>query len=101
MNSTQILMRWNNIPISKINKIHEVKIMNKLKKVDPTTKWYGYSVKEWVDAFKAKSTAEEQCHNDNMVAAEQLAQIRRRKEYENNRVVFKLLSNICKAAHLD
>lgn len=94
-------MRWNNIPISKINKIHEIKIMNKLKKVDPTTKWYGYSVKEWVDAFKAKNTAEEQCHQDNMIAAEQLAQLRRRRQYENDRVVFKLLNNICKAAHLD
>tara|TARA_R110000868_G_scaffold37331_1_gene132220 strand:- start:2408 stop:2692 length:285 start_codon:yes stop_codon:yes gene_type:complete len=94
-------MRWNNIPISKVNKIHESKILGKLQKVDPTIKWYGYSVKEWVDAFKAKNTAEEECYNNNIVATEQLAQLRRRKEYENNRIAFKLLINICKAASLD
>jgi hypothetical protein len=100
MNTAQILMKWNNIPIAKINKIHELKILGKLKKVNPTTMWYGYSITEWVEAFKAKQDAEAQCYENNLKAAQQLAQIRRRKEYENNRVVFKLLTNICRAANL-
>lgn len=95
----QILMRWDGIPIAKINKGFQVKIMKKVKK-NPTIKWFGYTGVEWIKAFDAKQTAEQKCYLDNINAALSMKKTREKKEQENIRVVTKLLTAICDAAHL-
>jgi len=99
MTEAQILMRWNNIPIARINNNYKVKILKKIRQ-SPGTKWYGHSAQQWIEAFDAKDNAEQKCYLDNIEAAMQLAQLRRRKEYENNRVTYRLLLGICRAANL-
>lgn len=99
MTEKQILMRWNGIPIARINEGYKQKI---LKQIDskPLIKWYGHSASQWRDAFVAKEHAEKQCYENNLKAAQELAQIRRRKEYETHRAVFKLLTGICRYAEV-
>lgn len=99
MTESQILMRWNNIPIARINENYKIKILRKINQ-NPNSKWYGYSGTEWIKAFECKDSLEQKCYLDNIEAAMQIAQLRRRKEYENNRAVFKLLTGICRAANL-
>lgn len=91
-------MRWDNIPIARINNTYRDKILKKV--ADSNKKWYGYTNSQWIEAFNAKKLAEEQVYVNNIKAAQAMAQKRRRKEYENNRAVSILLYNICKAAHL-
>jgi len=98
MTEAQILMRWNNIPIARINENYKTKILKKIQ--NNPTKHFGYTAEQWIKAFEAKRIAEERTHLDNIEAAMQMAARRRRKEYENNRAVFKLLSGICRAANL-
>ncbi len=92
-------MRWNNIPIARINENYKLKILRKIRQ-NASTKWYGHSAQDWIEAFAAKDSAEQKCYLDNIEAAIQLAQMRRRKEYENNRITFRLLTGICRAANL-
>lgn len=99
MTESQILMRWNNIPIACINENYKTKIIKKINQ-NPKSRWYGYSGEQWLAAFQSKQEEEQRTHLNNIEAAMQMAQRRRRKEYENNRVVQKLLFGICRAANL-
>ena len=100
MNQEQTLMRWGGIPIAKINNSFRDKIIKKCTK-GPTTKlWYGHTSQQWVNAFNAKAQVEAQTRQDNLLAIEQIAQMRRRKFYENNRAATKLLLGICKYANI-
>lgn len=99
MTESQILMRWNNIPIACINVNYKTKITRKISQ-NPKIRWYGYSGEEWLAAFRNKEEEEQRTYLNNIEAAMQMAQRRRRKEYENNRVVQKLLFGICRAAQI-
>ncbi len=99
MTESQILMRWNNISISRINENYKTKIIKKISQ-NPKIRWYGYSGEEWLAAFKNKEEEEQRTYLNNIEAAMQMAQKRRRKEYENNRAVYRLLMGICRAANL-
>lgn len=99
MTEDQILMRWNSIPIARINDNYKQKILKKIEE-QPLLKFYGYSASQWRNAFVAKEEAEKQCYENNLKAAEELAQIRRRKEYETHRAAYKLLLGICKYADI-
>ena len=100
MNQEQTLMRWGGIPIAKINNSFRDKIIKKCTK-GPTTKlWYGHTSQQWVNAFNAKAQVEAQTRQDNLLAIEQIAQMRRRKFYETNRAATKLLLGICKYANI-
>lgn len=100
MTEHQLLMRWGGIPIAKINNSFRDKIIKKCTK-GPTTKlWYGYTSQQWVNAFNAKAQVEQQTRQDNLLAIEQIAQMRRRKFYETNRAATKLLLGICKYANI-
>lgn len=99
MTEHQLLMRWGGIPIAKINNSYRDKIIKKMRK-EPTKQWYGYTTQQWLAAFNAKSQVEQQTRQDNLLAIEQIAQMRRRKFYENNRVATKLLLGICKYANI-
>lgn len=95
MTESQILMRWNNIPIAKINDGYKQKILLELEK-NSLINWYGHSARQWQDAFEAKKQAEVNCYQNNIKASEEMAQIRRRKEYITHRATFKLLEGIWK-----
>ena len=99
MTEHQLLMRWGGIPIAKINNSYRDKIIKKMRK-EPTKQWYGYTATQWITAFSAKSQVEAQTRQDNLLAIEQIAQIRRRKFYETNRAATKLLLGICKYANI-
>lgn len=100
MNQEQTLMRWGGIPIARINNSFRDKIIKKCTK-GPTTKlWYGHTSQQWVNAFNAKAQVEAQTRQDNLLAIEQIAQMRRRKFYETNRAATKLLLGICKYANI-
>lgn len=99
MTEDQILMRWNGIPIARINDGYKQKILRKIEQ-QPFIKWYGYSASQWRDAFAAKEKAEKECHENNLKSAQELAQIRRRKEYVTHRAAYKLLEGICKYAEI-
>jgi hypothetical protein len=93
-------MRWGGIPIARINNSFRDKIIKKCTK-GPTTKlWYGHTSQQWVNAFNAKAQVEAQTRQDNLLAIEQIAQMRRRKFYETNRAATKLLLGICKYANI-
>lgn len=99
MTEEQILMRWNGIPIARINEGYKQKILKQIEN-KPLMKWHGYSASQWRDAFVAKEQAEKQCYENNLKAAQELAQIRRRKEYITHRAAYKLLEGICKYAEI-
>ena len=99
MTEHQLLMRWGGIPIARINNSFRDKIIKKMRK-EPTKKWYGYTSQQWLIAFNAKAQVEQQTRADNLLAIEQIAQIRRRKFYETNRAATKLLLGICKYANI-
>ena len=99
MTHEQTLMRWANIPIARINNAYRDKLIKKMRK-EPTKQWYGYTTNQWLAAFNAKSQVEAQTRQDNLLAIEQIAQMRRRKFYENNRAATKLLLGICKYANI-
>jgi hypothetical protein len=99
MNQEQTLMRWGGIPIARINNSFRDKIIKKCIK-EPTKQWYGYTTTQWITAFNAKSQVEAQTRADNLLAIEQIAQMRRRKFYETNRAATKLLLGICKYANI-
>jgi hypothetical protein len=99
MTEDQILMRWNGIPIARINEGYKHKILKQIES-KPLIKWYGHSASQWQAAFEAKKQAEDQCYENNLKAAQELAQIRRRKEYEIHRAAYKLLEGICKYANI-
>ena len=99
MNQEQTLMRWGGIPIARINNSFRDKIIKKCTK-EPTKQWYGYTNTQWVNAFNAKTQVEQQTRADNLLAIEQIAQMRRRKFYETNRAATKLLLGICKYANI-
>jgi len=99
MTEHQLLMRWGGIPIARINNSFRDKIIKKCTK-EPTKQWYGYTSIQWIKAFKAKSEVEAQTRADNLLAIEQIAQMRRRKAFESNRAVTKLLLGICKYANI-
>ena len=99
MTEHQLLMRWGGIPIARINNSFRDKIIKKCTK-EPTKQWYGYTSTQWIKAFNAKSEVEAQTRQDNLLAIEQIAQMRRRKFYETNRAATKLLLGICKYANI-
>jgi len=99
MTHQQTLMLWAGIPIAKINNAYRDKLIKKMHK-EPTKQWYGYTTTQWITAFSAKSQVEAQTRQDNLLAIEQIAQIRRRKFYETNRAATKLLLGICKYANI-
>jgi ribonuclease HII len=99
MTTDQLLMRWAGIPIAKINNAYRDKLIKKMHK-EPTKQWYGYTTTQWITAFNAKSQVEQQTRQDNLLAIEQIAQMRRRKFYETNRAATKLLLGICKYANI-
>jgi len=99
MTEHQLLMRWGGIPIARINNAYRDKLIKKMHK-EPTKQWYGYTSQQWIMAFNAKSQVEQQTRQDNLLAIEQIAQIRRRKFYETNRAATKLLLGICKYANI-
>jgi len=99
MTHQQTLMRWAGIPIARINNAYRDKLIKKMHK-EPTKQWYGYTSQQWIMAFNAKSEVEQQTRQDNLLAIEQIAQMRRRKFYETNRAATKLLLGICKYANI-
>ena len=99
MTEHQMLMRWGGIPIARINNSFRDKIIKKCTK-EPTKQWYGYNTQQWLAAFNAKAQVEQQTRQDNLLAIEQIAQMRRRKFYETNRAATKLLLGICKYANI-
>lgn len=105
MRQELLLMRWgvtdlkSGIPLAKINSIHKEKIRTILS-TSTRTVWYGYTTKEWLEAFKLKENAEKNCREDNIRAAHELAQRRRRKDYERSKACLKLLNGICNALNL-
>ena len=99
MTHQQTLMRWAGIPIARINNAYRDKLIKKMSK-EPTKQWYGYTSQQWLNAFNAKAQVEAQTRADNLLAIEQIAQMRRRKSFENNRAVTKLLLGICKYANI-
>lgn len=99
MTHEQTLMRWAGIPIARINNAYRDKLIKKMHK-EPTKQWYGYTTNQWLAAFNAKSQVEAQTRQDNLLAIEQIAQMRRRKFYETNRAATKLLLGICKYANI-
>lgn len=99
MTEDQILMRWNGIPIARINDGYKQKILRKIEQ-QPLINWYGHSASQWLDAFAAKEKAEKQCYENNLKAAEELAQIRRRKEYVTHRATYKFLLGVCRYAKI-
>ena len=99
MTHDQTLMKWGGIPIARINNSYRDKIIKKMSK-EPNKKHFGYTAQQWIIAFNAKSEVERQTRADNLLAIEQIAQMRRRKAFENNRAVNKLLLGICKYANI-
>lgn len=95
-----MLMRWGGIPIAKINNSFRDKIIKKCTKGPATKLWYGHTSQQWINAFNAKAQVEAQTRQDNLLAIEQIAQMRRRKFYETNRAATKLLLGICKYANI-
>lgn len=93
-------MRWNNIPISRIHENYKLKILKQIR-LNPTKIYFNHTGEQWIKAFEAKKDAEDRVHLDNIEAAMQMAAKRRRKEYEDSRVVYKLLDGICRAANLN
>lgn len=93
-----LLMRWDNIPLARINGVKKTEILTLLKKNDNI--WYGYTKEDWEKALATKEFFEHKCKADNILGAHELAQIRRKKEYINSRACYKLLNGICKALDL-
>lgn len=89
-----LCMRWNNVPLARINNTYKSKIIAAL----PKRKiWYGYTAEQWRAAFKFKEDAEKQTRENNLKAAHELIQMRRRKEFELQRATYRLFDGICKA----
>jgi len=92
-----LTMRWNNVPLAKINNTYKSKIIATL----PKRKiWYGYTAEQWRAAFKFKEDAEKECRENNIKAAHELIQMRRRKEFELQRATYKLFDGICRALNI-
>lgn len=92
-----LCMRWNNTPLAKINNTYKSKIIAAL----PKRKiWYGYTAEQWRAAFKFKEDAEKQTREDNIKAAHELIQMRRRKEFELQTATYKLFDGICRALNI-
>lgn len=93
-----LLMRWNGIPLAKINNTYKGKI---LARIHTRKEWYGHSSEMWKQAFIAKEEAEKKCREDNIKAAHELIQKRRREEFELQRACYKLLDGICRALNIN
>lgn len=99
MQTDQFLtMRWNGIPLAKINNTFKSKIISKL---HTRKEWYGHTAEQWLKAFEFKTQAEQSCREDNIKAAHELTQMRRRKEFELQRASYKLLDGICRALNIN
>jgi len=98
MSNEFLYMRWNGVPLAKINNTYKSKI---LARIHTRKEWYGHSTQKWLDAFKFKEDAEKQCREDNLKSAHELIMRRRRKEFELQRACYKLLDGICKALEIN
>jgi hypothetical protein len=94
-------MKWKDISLDDITKEYQIKILQLFEGKEDTHTFYGYSIKQWKEAFDEKSKMLEQRQLNNYLASQQLQIIRKTKAFRVERAAFKLLQGICDALKIE
>ena len=90
-------MKWGHILLIGITKEYQSKIISLMQTKPESKLWFGYTQKQWLDAFSAKDEYLQQLQKDNYEASLRIKQIKRNKEFRVERASYKILTGICKA----